>query len=135
GVGGMDACVAYLLVGVNSGSSAIVVAHELIHRRERHFQWLGRLLLCTVLYEHFFTEHVRGHRVRVGTADDPATARFGEEYRGFLFRTVPAQLVSAWRLEAKRLQATDLPWWHPRLLLRSRVAHGLAVQRALALAV
>lgn len=42
-----------ILVGTTSGSSAIIVAHELIHRRQRHLRVLGRLLLYTVCYEHF----------------------------------------------------------------------------------
>jgi len=130
----VDTAIALLLVGVNSGYSAIVVAHELIHRREPHLRLLGRMLLCTVLYEHFFTEHLRGHHVRVGTPADPATARFGERFGAFFLRTVPGQLRSAWRLEAMRLGATDLPWWHPRLLGASRVAHGLAVEWTAALA-
>jgi alkane 1-monooxygenase len=85
-------------VGNNSGWGTLVVAHELIHRRQRPLRWLGRALLCTVLYDHFFVEHVRGHHVRVATADDPATARFDESYHAFLRRTVPAQFRSAWRL-------------------------------------
>ncbi|HLK10254.1 MAG TPA: fatty acid desaturase [Candidatus Binatia bacterium] len=129
-----DTLVAWLLVGVNSGYSGIVVAHELIHRAERHRQLLGRLLLCTVLYEHFFTEHLRGHHARVGTPDDPATARFGETNVAFLRRTVPAQLRSAWRLEAKRLGDERMRWWDSRLL-RSRVVHGLAVEWSAALAI
>ena len=75
-----DALMALIVVGSNSGLSGIVVAHELIHRKEQRFRWLGRAVLCTVLYEHFYTEHVRGHHVRVGTLDDPATARFGETF-------------------------------------------------------
>ncbi len=85
-------------VGNNSGWGTLVVAHELIHRRQRPLRWLGRALLWTVLYDHFYVEHVRGHHVRVATADDPATARFGESYQAFFRRTVPAQLRSAWRL-------------------------------------
>jgi alkane 1-monooxygenase len=85
-------------VGNNSGWGSLVVAHELIHRRARPLRWLGRALLCTVLYDHFFVEHVRGHHVRVATAGDPATARFGESYQAFFARTVPAQFASAWRL-------------------------------------
>ncbi|MCU1281845.1 MAG: Alkane-1 monooxygenase [bacterium] len=85
-------------VGNNSGWGTLVVAHELIHRRQRPLRWLGRALLCTVLYDHFFVEHLRGHHVRVATADDPATARFGESYHAFFRRTVPAQFRSAWRL-------------------------------------
>ena len=90
-------------VGNNSGWGTLVVAHELIHRRERALRLLGRALLCTVLYDHFFTEHVRGHHARVGTAADPATARFGESYQSFFRRTVPGQLRSAWQLDRRRV--------------------------------
>ncbi len=129
----IDALVALILVGSNSGISGFVVAHELIHRREARMRLFGRLLLCTVMYEHFYTEHVRGHHVRVGTRDDPATARFGEAFWPFLRRTIPGQFRSAWRLEATRLGDVDMPWWDPRVL-HSRVVHGLVAQWTLALA-
>jgi len=128
-----DTLVGVLLVGIGSGYSGLVVAHELIHRAAPHLQQLGRVLLCTVLYEHFFTEHVRGHHSRVGTEEDPATARFGEHSDLFFLRTVPAQFRSAWRLEAKRVGATR--WWDPRLLLRSRVVHGLVAEWSVAFAI
>jgi len=47
---------------------------------------------------------------------------------------VPAQLRSAWRLEAKRLGDENMPWSDPRLL-RSRVVQGLAVEWGIALAI
>jgi alkane 1-monooxygenase len=113
---GPDTAVGVLLVGTSSGYSAIVVAHELVHRRGA-MRILGRLLLGTVLYDHFATEHVRGHHKRVGTPDDPATARRGERFWPFLARTVPGQLRSAWRLEAPR-------GW------RNRVLHGALLEVA-----
>jgi alkane 1-monooxygenase len=134
GASGAEPFVATVLVGVNSGYSALVVAHELIHRPRRHMQLLGRALLCTVLYEHFFTEHIRGHHARVGTPEDPATARFGETAIGFFIRTVPAQFRSAWRLEKKRLGDEHMPLWDRRLL-HSRVVHGLAVEWGVAFAI
>jgi len=92
-------------VGNNSGWGTIVLAHELIHRRPRllNIRWLGRALLWTVLYDHFFVEHLRGHHARVATDEDPATARFGESYTAFFLRTVPAQLRSAWRLSRRQV--------------------------------
>jgi alkane 1-monooxygenase len=123
-----------VVVGSSSGYSGIVVAHELIHRPRRGWQWLGRLILATVAYEHFFTEHVRGHHVRVGTDDDPATARFGESFNHFYLRTVPAQFRSAWRLETARLGDRNMKWYDPRLL-RSRVVHGVVVEGAITAAV
>ena len=76
-----DTLVGWQLLGITSGYSGIVVAHELMHRREGHMKLLARILMSLVLYEHFFTEHLRGHHVRVGTPEDPATARFGERYQ------------------------------------------------------
>lgn len=130
----MDSLVGWQLMGITSGYSGIVVAHELIHRQSRVHRLLGRALLCGVLYEHFYTEHIRGHHARVATPEDPATARFGEGYHRFFRRTVPAQFRHAWRLEARRLGDEDMPWWDPRML-RSRVVHGLIVEWAVALAV
>lgn len=122
----MDLLMAFVVVGASSGFS-IITAHELIHRKNRWEQRLGRLLLCTVLYEHFYTEHIRGHHVRVGTPDDPATARFGETFLAFYRRTVPAQFRSAWRLEKKRLGDPDMRNTDPRML-RNRVVHGIVVE-------
>src|SRR5215472_8644866 len=129
-----DTLVAWLLVGVNSGYSGIVVAHELIHRRERHLQLLGRLLMAGVLYEHFYTEHLRGHHARVGTESDPATARFGETFHAFFHRTVPGQFRSALRLEKKRLGDEEMGLYDRRLL-RSRVVHGLLVEWGVVVAI
>lgn len=133
GIFSMDMVMVFLLVGGSSGFS-IITAHELIHRRSRFDQGLGRLLLCTVLYEHFYTEHLRGHHVRVGTPDDPATAHFGESYEGFFRRTVPAQWRSAWRLEKRRLGDADMSLLDPRML-RHRMLHGLGLEWGVAGAV
>jgi len=130
----VDVLVALLLMGVDSAYSAIVVAHELIHRPQRRMQLVGRALFCTVLYEHFFTEHIRGHHARVGTGEDPATAHFDETPFRFLLRTVPAQFRSAWRLEAKRLGDEHMRPWDRRLL-RSRVVHGLSAEATLVLVI
>jgi alkane 1-monooxygenase len=129
----VDMVMVFLVVGSSSGFS-IVTAHELIHRRKPWEQRLGRLLLCSVLYEHFFTEHRRGHHVRVGTPEDPATARFGEAYEAFFRRTVPGQFRSAWRLEATRLGDPDMKLWDRRSL-GNRVLHGLVLEWGLAGAV
>jgi alkane 1-monooxygenase len=129
-----DTLAAVLLVGASSGYSGIVVAHELIHRPQPGLQLLGRALLCTVLYEHFYTEHVRGHHVRVGTPEDPATARFGESFTRFYLRTVPAQFRSAWRLETKRLGDEEMPLLDRRQL-GNRVLHGVVAEWSLAFAI
>jgi alkane 1-monooxygenase len=121
---------AMIVVGSSSAYSGIVVAHELIHRPRSMLRQFGRMILATVLYEHFYTEHIRGHHVRVGTREDPATARFGESFNRFYVRTVPAQFKSAWRLETTRLGDPDMKWYDPRIL-RSRVVHGVLVEVSL----
>ena len=113
--------------GVCAGYSGIVLAHELVHRRNRVQFFLGRLLLMFVCYEHFATEHVRGHHPRIGTREDPATARFGETFQHFLWRTVPAQFRSAWHLEQVRLELAGVPFYSPRHL-RNRVLQGVLAE-------
>ena len=129
----MDMAMVVTVVGASSGFS-IITAHELIHRRTPWERLLGRLLLCTVLYEHFYTEHLRGHHRRVATEDDPATARFGESFSAFWRRTVPGQFRSAWNLERARLGDPDMPLLDRRML-GNRVLHGIAVEWSLALAI
>jgi alkane 1-monooxygenase len=129
----VDMAMVLLLIGGSSGFS-IITAHELIHRKSKGEQALGRLLLCSVLYEHFYTEHLRGHHVRVGTPEDPATARFGEAFEPFFRRTVVSQLKSAWRLETKRLGDPEMRLFDPRQR-GNRVLHGLAVEWGVVLAI
>jgi alkane 1-monooxygenase len=119
-----DFLVAHIVVGASSGYS-IITAHELIHRKGEWDQRLGRLLLGSVLYEHFYTEHLRGHHLRVATQEDPATARYGETFHHFYRRTVPAQFRSAWRLEKKRLGDEGMSNFDRRML-KHRVLQGVA---------
>lgn len=114
-----------LSVGLNAGISGIVVAHELIHRRLLTERLLGQLNLLLVNYAHFYVEHVRGHHRRVGTPDDPATARYGESLYAFQVRTVPGQWHSAVRLEADRIAKAGKG---ARFGLRNFVVRALLVQ-------
>jgi alkane 1-monooxygenase len=133
GIFSVDMAMVFLLVGGSSGFS-IITAHELIHRKGRFEPLLGRILLASVLYEHFYTEHLRGHHVRVATPEDPATARFGEAYEPFFRRTVPAQFRSAWRLEKRRLGDPEMGLLDQRML-RNRILHGLVAEWGVAFGV
>jgi alkane 1-monooxygenase len=95
--------------GFAAGILGITVAHELIHReRDKWMQHLGIWNLFIVCYAHFFTEHRLVHHVKVGTAEDPATARHGESFYAFLVRTVPAQYISALQTDARIQQRKGL---------------------------
>lgn len=91
---------AILSTGLNAGASGIVSAHELIHRNGIGLRRLGIWNLLLVHYSHFYTEHIKSHHKYAGTLNDPATARKGESFYAFLFRTVPSQFLSAWRIDA-----------------------------------
>lgn len=92
-----------LSLGILGGILAINVAHELIHRNHKGERFLGGVLLASVGYGVFKVEHVRGHHLRVGSADDPATARLNESAYAFVPRAIGGTFAHAWRLEAERL--------------------------------
>lgn len=98
-------------LGIVTGGMGITVAHELGHRSNRLEQTLAKILLLTVSYMHFFIEHNRGHHVRMGTPADPATARLGESYYRFYFRTVIGSFTHAWHLETQRLARKGRGSW------------------------
>jgi len=94
--------------GVNAGTNGIVVAHELIHRKEISLRVLGILNLIQVNYGHFYIEHIKGHHKYVGTQADPATAIYGESLYKFISRTIPGQFQSAFQIEKNRLLKQNL---------------------------
>jgi alkane 1-monooxygenase len=98
-------------LGMACGALGINAAHELGHRNTRYEQWMSKLLLLTSLYLHFFIEHNRGHHKNVSTDEDPASGRYGESVYAFYLRTVSGGWMSAWRLEAERLQRAGKGFW------------------------
>jgi alkane 1-monooxygenase len=122
-----------LSVGVMNGNG-INFAHELLHKPTKFEQWSGKALLLTVSYMHFFIEHVRGHHVRIATPEDPATARFGENFYTFFPRTVIGSWKSAWELETERLRKRNIPIVHWRNQMLWFVALPIAFAGALGLA-
>lgn len=88
-----------IIMGTTSVCAAIAPAHELIHRRAFWQRLLGRMLLCTVLYDHFSIAHHRAHHRYVNGERDPASARPGESYEHFFRRTAAMQWRIAWALD------------------------------------
>jgi len=93
-----------LSVGIMSGGIGITIAHELSHKKNLLEQTLGKILLLSASYMHFYIEHNLGHHVHVCTPKDPATALFGESFYRFYPRTVLGSFRSAWKIELGRLQ-------------------------------
>ena len=99
-------------VGVMSGVIGIVYAHELMHQKPRIERWLADLLLASVLYSHFRSEHLLVHHRYVGTPRDPVTARYNESFVSYFWRVLRNCPPSAFRAEAAMLARKGLPWWH-----------------------
>jgi alkane 1-monooxygenase len=97
-----------LSTGVVTGACGITIAHELMHRRRALDRGLAELLMSSVAYGHFTTEHVFGHHRFVATRQDPASARLGESFYQFLPRTLFQGARSGFALEAGRLRARGL---------------------------
>ena len=108
-----------LSLGILTGGTGITVAHELGHRLDARARSASSLLLFSVGYLHFQVEHNKGHHSRVGTDEDPASARRDESLWRFLPRTIGGSLASAWHFECDDLMKVGRPVWHPsnRVLL------------------
>lgn len=119
---------AALSLGIHGGSSAIVIAHELIHKKENSKQWIGRMLLASTGNFYFHVHHLRIHHRWVGTAQDAATARKGETVYAFFIRSVVQQIRQAADSEDKRLKGRLLSWQNE--MLRSILLHGVLLLTA-----
>lgn len=86
--------------GLNSGALAIVSAHEMIHRPGKIWVWFGNWQLFTVGNAYFYLDHLRVHHRHIGTPNDHATARYGEHFYRFLFRSISGQFKAALQIAA-----------------------------------
>ena len=102
----------FCAMGVVSGAVGINYSHELMHQKSRLERWLADMLLATVLYSHFRSEHLRVHHLWVGTPRDPVTARYNEGFHRFFPRVLVQCHRSAWAAEVAMLARRGLPWWH-----------------------
>jgi alkane 1-monooxygenase len=100
-----------LSYGMACGILGINAAHELGHRATKHEQNMSKILLLSTLYMHFFIEHNRGHHKKVATPEDPASSRFGESIYAFFPRSISNSWLSAWHIEATKLQKLGKQFW------------------------
>lgn len=113
-LGGVEKVVLFFGIGVISGTVGINYSHELMHQKNKWERWLGDLLLSTVLYSHFRSEHLLVHHRHVGTPADAVTARYNEGFHRFFFRVLPQCWISAFRAEKALLVRGKRPVWSRR---------------------
>jgi alkane 1-monooxygenase len=111
-LGDLEKILAFFGMGVLSGTIGITYAHELMHQKSRVERWLADLLLASVLYSHFRSEHLRVHHLHVGTPRDPVTARYNEGFHRFFPRVLLSCPGSAFRAEAAMLARRGRAWHH-----------------------
>jgi hypothetical protein len=120
---------AVLSAGISFAAIGTNIGHELTHRTtDPRAMLAGRWLLALTLDAEFSIEHVYGHHRRLATPEDPASARRGEQFYGFLVRSVAGQTRSAWALEAGRLHKLG----HHVVSLRNRLIRGWLMSAAIA---
>ncbi|HEX9858317.1 MAG TPA: alkane 1-monooxygenase, partial [Paracoccaceae bacterium] len=98
-----ETLVLFFGVGVISGTVGIVYSHELLHQKNALERWLGDLLLATVLYSHFRTDHLLVHHRHVGTPRDAVTARYNEGFHRYFLRVLRECPRSAFVAERQML--------------------------------
>jgi len=96
-------------IGVISGTVGINYSHELMHQKNKLERWLADLLLASVLYSHFRSEHLLVHHRYVATPRDPVTARYNENFYAFFRRVLAQSFKSALSAEKGMLARKDLP--------------------------
>ena len=102
----------FAALGILSGTIGITYAHELMHQKPKLERWLADILLSSVLYAHFRSEHLLVHHRYIGTPRDPVTARYGESFYRFFPRVLYQSLVSSFKAEKAMLARKELPWFH-----------------------
>ena len=107
-----EVLVLFYALGIMTGGIGITYAHELMHQKSALERWLGDLLMASVLYSHFRSEHLRVHHLWVGTPRDLVSARYNQGFWRFFLRILTLGPVSAWRAETAMLARAGKPAWH-----------------------
>lgn len=100
-------------LGIISGTVGINYSHELMHQKPKVERWLADILLASVFYSHFRSEHLLVHHRYVATPRDPVTARYNEHFWRFFPRVLRECWLSAFKAEKAMLARKNKPWTDP----------------------
>ena len=92
-------------VGLSSGASGIITAHELGHRKPKSPSWwLSQIDLLCVLYLHFTVEHNHTHHKHWARPRDPTSSPWGRNVYFHFLRTIPLQLKGSYSARPKNFR-------------------------------
>jgi alkane 1-monooxygenase len=99
-------------MGIMTTIIGINVGHELGHRNNKLDEFLGGLLLLSILNTHFLPYHNGGHHYNAATPNDAATAKKGEILYFFWIRSYFQSYYQAWGIENTRMKNERRNWFH-----------------------
>jgi len=119
--------IAVIIMGSFNVAMGINIGHELTHRKKNKFDmFVGNTFLSMAWDCTFAIEHVHGHHKNIGLADDPATAKRGENLYMFILRGIKNQHIDAWKIEISRLRRREkMLFGHNNKMLRGYVRSSL----------
>lgn len=82
------------LFGIVSGCFLVTLAHELLHGHTKTERGMAGLLLLLAGMPYFTTDHLLGHHRYIGLREDKTTARLGQHFYHYFFRSLGSR------------------WWH-----------------------
>lgn len=100
----------FLASGLWLGQVGNANAHELIHRTRRSLRRLGIAAYVSVLFGHHASAHPLVHHVKVGSREDPATARRGESFHRFALRAWHGGFRAGLAAERARRRGRTTPY-------------------------
>ena len=102
-----------LTVGLGVAAHTLATGHELIHRAAKWERRLGEILLSSIAFAHYQTEHLFIHHRHVGTPLDPVFSAKGQSVWSYVLWGLFGNILLSWRVECDRLARLGLPVWHP----------------------
>lgn len=104
----------FIAAGLFFGQVSHPNAHELIHRKQRKFNRIGRMVYSSLLVGHHTSAHRLVHHSMVCTDKDPVSAPLGLGFYRFAQKAVIGTFRDGLKAENKRLRLKDGYWWqHP----------------------
>jgi alkane 1-monooxygenase len=99
--------IAYIFtMGTILGVNGINIGHELGHKTKDKFKtFLAHIMLLTSIQNHFIPYHNSGHHRDVATPNDFSSAKEGDIFYFFAFKSQIGGYFKTWKLEFERLKA------------------------------
>ncbi len=114
--------------GLNSATAAVIVSHELIHKKAVIYRSLGKLLLITTGNVYLYIDHLKIHHKWVGTEKDHTSAKLGENLYQFIVRSVSGQFKGSLLLESERQKnEKKLPYGIGNYVVRQLVIQAIII--------